>query len=539
MMARMPSHRLKKSGVKPLQEQQLFTNEMLKFRKRENVNTWIDRGGSQVIKRDTLDRLRAQNPAATSTESLQPRTKAELKALDDLNKGKFGYRSRYVQENGETSCTGGKPKTLANISSENDPRIPIDQSLHQMASTSNLVPAKYLFRNGPGDNDFANQAERGQPEGQGSSTQWQREFLQQGAHSNSFNQALDVNYTKDPREITPQSRGVYRAPTSALPPPTAEPARPSQKRKREGYPIEIDPSPLLKRQDRGQSKDPEGPFQEGGLVSTTEEANNPPPSLHEIPREGYLAGAGNENKGNYDIQRLMDDAPIDFQNITAEELDDIFAPLFNDENLGEPHASEDQETGGRDRPSNDAPNAGDVSEYHSTNELSSRSPDGQVLRETDDEIRLTSQETPTLESAQIGQEENSSDHQSTLDFRVIAPRNENEERIIQQSLSATLADYRIRTGSYPTSTPRHESYSVQVDKILDEFTDYWNNLNHSPESRMPELAASIDDWEGGFEGWVPAPSGDILESLVKAIEQGANGQRGGELSYWRALFQLH
>lgn len=132
-----------------------------------------------------------------------------------------------------------------------------------------------------------------------------------------------------------------------------------------------------------------------------------------------------------------------------------------------------------------------------------------------------------------------SNNDQELDFRMIDPRNEAEERIIQQALSATRADFRIRTGVFPAPTTRGESYCAQVNSILDNFTIYWNNSNQPPNSRILELVMSVDTWKGGFEGWIRAPGGDILESLVEAGRQGALGVRHGQTSqqrFWRKFF---
>lgn len=73
-----------------------FTNRTNRWRKEKNVTAWRDHGEeSKNVKQFIIDQL--ADPEAKTTESLGDLTRAQLKELYDLNKGKHGYKSRYEQ----------------------------------------------------------------------------------------------------------------------------------------------------------------------------------------------------------------------------------------------------------------------------------------------------------------------------------------------------------------------------------------------------------------------------------------------------------
>lgn len=95
-MARMPATRETALGTTGLQKMSAFTNRMERYRLAENVGTWRERGEeSRKIKGFIMDQLPDRN--SQTTEFLPSLTSAQRKQVFDLNRGQFGYRSRYEQ----------------------------------------------------------------------------------------------------------------------------------------------------------------------------------------------------------------------------------------------------------------------------------------------------------------------------------------------------------------------------------------------------------------------------------------------------------
>lgn len=136
MIARMPTYRKKKDGkIEQLQTKPAFTNRMMRWRKDHGVPVWKEAAGSKSIKDYTLQKLHAQNPEATSTEGFSGFSEEQRREVRNLNKDKYGCRSRYEQSGPEVVT----------------PRSANDPALTEHSSIDNMAPSRNNKRKGAFD----------------------------------------------------------------------------------------------------------------------------------------------------------------------------------------------------------------------------------------------------------------------------------------------------------------------------------------------------------------------------------------------------
>ena len=111
-------------------------------------------------------------------------------------------------------------------------------------------------------------------------------------------------------------------------------------------------------------------------------------------------------------------------------------------------------------------------------------------------LRSLANQTHPTESSSSGE----------VDYRDIVPRTREEEEHIQRALVVTRDNCRLRTGIACPPTARDQSYSYQLNELLDSFAVHWAALGNS--SLTPDIMRSREPWKNGFKSWVACTGGD-------------------------------